>query len=43
MLFVARLLSGFAAGMTQGTATAALAELEPEHDVRRAALDRRRR
>ena len=34
----ARLLSGFAAGLTQGTATAALAELEPRHDVRRAAL-----
>ena len=38
MLFVARLLSGFAAGMAQGTATAALAELEPKHDIRRAAL-----
>ena len=37
-LMVARLLSGFAAGLTQGTATAALAELEPRHDVRRAAL-----
>ena len=38
MLLVARLLSGFAAGLTQGTATAALAELEPNHDQRRAAL-----
>lgn len=38
MLMVARLLSGFAAGLTQGTATAALAELEPAHDIRRAAL-----
>ena len=38
MLLVARLLSGLAAGLTQGTATAALAELEPSHDVRRAAL-----
>lgn len=37
-LLVARLLSGFAAGLTQGTATAALAELEPHHDQRRAAL-----
>jgi MFS family permease len=37
-LFIARLLSGFAAGLTQGTATAALAELEPHHDQRRAAL-----
>jgi MFS family permease len=38
MLMLGRLLSGFAAGLTQGTATAALAELEPRHDVRRAAL-----
>jgi MFS family permease len=38
MLFVARALSGFAAGIAQGTATAALAELEPGHNVRRAAL-----
>jgi MFS family permease len=38
MLLVARLLSGFAAGLTQGTATAALAELEPRRDQRRAAL-----
>jgi MFS family permease len=38
MLLLARLLSGLAAGLTQGTATAALAELEPSHDVRRAAL-----
>ena len=38
MLFAARLLSGFSAGMAQGTATAALAELEPDHDMRRAAL-----
>jgi MFS family permease len=38
MLFVARALSGFSAGMAQGTATAALAELEPEHNIRRAAL-----
>jgi MFS family permease len=38
MLLVARLLSGLAAGLTQGTATAALAELEPSHNVRRAAL-----
>ena len=38
MLLVARLLSGFAAGLTQGTAAAALAELEPNHDPRRAAL-----
>jgi len=37
-LFIARLLSGLAAGLTQGTATAALAELEPRHDQRRAAL-----
>lgn len=37
-LFAARLLSGFAAGLTMGTATAALAELEPHHDPRRAAL-----
>lgn len=37
-LLVARLLSGVAAGLTQGTATAALAELEPNHDLRRAAL-----
>jgi len=37
-LLLARLLSGFAAGLTQGTATAALAELEPHHDQRRAAL-----
>jgi MFS family permease len=37
-LIVARLLSGFAAGLTQGTAAAALAELEPHHDQRRAAL-----
>jgi MFS family permease len=38
MLLVARLLSGLAAGLTQGTATAALAELEPSGDVRRASL-----
>jgi MFS family permease len=38
MLAVARLLSGFSAGLTQGTATAALAELEPHRDVRRAGL-----
>jgi MFS family permease len=38
MLLAARLLSGFAAGLTQGTATAALAELEPTHDIRRSAL-----
>jgi MFS family permease len=38
MLLAGRLLSGFAAGLTQGTATAALAELEPSHNVRRAAL-----
>jgi len=38
MLFIARLFSGFAAGMTQGTATAALVELEPSHNLRRAAL-----
>ena len=37
-LYVARLLSGLAAGLTQGTAAAALAELEPQHDQRRAAL-----
>jgi MFS family permease len=37
-LLLARVLSGLAAGLTQGTATAALAELEPNHDVRRAAL-----
>jgi MFS family permease len=37
-LFAARLLSGLAAGLTQGTAAAALAELEPNHDQRRAAL-----
>lgn len=37
-LLVARLLSGFAAGLTQGTAAAAVAELEPHHDQRRAAL-----
>jgi MFS family permease len=37
-LALARFLSGFAAGLTQATATAALAELEPSHDVRRAAL-----
>ena len=38
VLLVARFLSGFSAGLTQGTATAALAELEPSHDPRRAAL-----
>lgn len=38
MLAIARLLSGVAAGLTQATATAALAELEPNRDVRRAAL-----
>jgi MFS family permease len=37
-LLLARMLSGFAAGLTQGTATAALAEFEPHHDQRRAAL-----
>lgn len=37
-LLVARLLSGLAAGLTMGTATAALAELEPHRDPRRAAL-----
>ena len=37
-LLVARLLSGLAAGLTQGSAAAALAELEPHHDQRRAAL-----
>jgi MFS family permease len=37
-LFFARLLSGLAAGLTQGTAAAALAELEPNHDSRRASL-----
>jgi MFS family permease len=37
-LLVARLLSGLAAGLTMGTATAALAELEPHRDQRRAAL-----
>lgn len=37
-LLVARLLSGLAAGLTQGAAAAALAELEPHHDQRRAAL-----
>jgi MFS family permease len=37
-LFFARLLSGLAAGLTQGTAAAALAELEPRRDQRRAAL-----
>jgi MFS family permease len=38
MLLVARLLSGFAAGLTQGTAPAALAELEPSGNIRHAAL-----
>jgi MFS family permease len=37
-LLFARLLSGLAAGLTQGTAAAALAELEPNHDSRRSAL-----
>lgn len=37
-LLVARLLSGLSAGLTMGTATAALAELEPHRDQRRAAL-----
>jgi MFS family permease len=37
-LLVARVLSGLSAGLTQGTATAALAELEPRHDLRRAGL-----
>ena len=37
MLLLARLLSGLAAGLTQGTATAALAELEPSGNLRRAA------
>jgi MFS family permease len=38
LLLVARVLSGVAAGLTQGTALAALAELEPNHDLKRAAL-----
>jgi MFS family permease len=38
MLLVARVLSGIAAGLTQGTAMAALAELEPNHNLKRAAL-----
>ena len=37
-LFAARALQGVATGITTGTATAALAELEPRTDVARAAL-----
>jgi predicted MFS family arabinose efflux permease len=37
-LFAARALQGVATGITTGTATAALAELEPRTDVSRAAL-----
>jgi MFS family permease len=38
MLFLARVVSGLAMGLVLGAATAALAELEPNHDLGRAAL-----
>lgn len=38
MLFAARVVSGLAMGLVLGAATAGLAELEPHHDLGRAAL-----